>query len=110
MSQSEPEAERCAAVFAALGDPTRLSLMWRLKDGDMLSVTALSEGLPLTRQGVSKHLRILEQAGVLTSRKVGRESRYAFQPDAVVAARSYLDAVSAQWDETIARLKRFVEE
>jgi DNA-binding transcriptional ArsR family regulator len=63
-----------APVFAALGDSTRLRLLSRLKDGRPRSIVQLTDGLGLTRQGVSKHLRILEQAGMVRSARIGRES------------------------------------
>lgn len=99
-----------APLFAALGDPTRLSLVLRLGDGQPRSISELSDGIDLTRQGISKHLRVLEQAGILSSERVGRESRFLIRPDAIEETRSYLDQVSAQWDRTLSRLKTFVEE
>ena len=99
-----------AAVFAALGDATRLDLIARLSGGQPLSITQLAEGSELTRQGITKHLRVLERAGLVESNRVGRESRYTYQPDAFQQARSYLDRVSAQWDDALSRLKAFVED
>lgn len=99
-----------AALFAALGDRTRLELVDRLGDGRARSITQLSDGLGLTRQGVTKHLRVLQGAGIVTSHKVGREHRFAYRPESMAAARSYLDRVSRQWDDALARLKSFVED
>lgn len=98
-----------APVFAALGDATRLKLVGRLVDGRPRSIAQLADGLDLTRQGVTKHLRVLQRAGIVKARSVGRESRFTFVPEPVDRARSYLDAVSAQWDDALARLKTFVE-
>ena len=98
-----------APVFAALGDPTRLELVSRLGDGESRSIVELSEGLELTRQGVTKHLQVLEQAGVVASQRVGRENRFRIEPDPIARARDYLARASAQWDEAIARLKAAVE-
>lgn len=98
-----------ATLFAALGDATRLELVARLGDGRARSVTALAEGLDLTRQGVSKHLRVLERAGVVARTRIGRESRYALEPAGLEQAGSYLERVAAQWDDAAARLKAFVE-
>ena len=98
-----------APVFAALGDATRLELVSRLIDGQPRSIAQLADGLRLTRQGVTKHLRMLERAGIVRSRSVGRESRFSFVPEPIEHARSYLDTVSTQWDEALARLKAFVE-
>ena len=99
-----------APVFAALGDATRLTLVSRLGDGEPRSIVQLTEGLGITRQGVTKHLRILERAGIVMSVRSGRESRFAFTPDAITEARDYLDRASKQWDNAMARLKALVEE
>jgi DNA-binding transcriptional ArsR family regulator len=98
-----------AKVFAALGDETRLSVLVKLAEGRPQSISRLTAGSRLTRQAVSRHLRVLEQAGVVRSIRVGRESRFQFQPGATEEARQYLDAVSKQWDEALNRLKSFVE-
>ena len=99
-----------APVFAALGDPTRLELVSRLSDGRSRCISELTRGLTLTRQGVTKHLRMLEHAGIVTSRRVGRENRFVLTPAPIAAVRNYLDDVSRQWDEALARLRAFVEE
>lgn len=96
-------------VFAALGDPTRLSLLTRLSDGRARSIAALSADTTLTRQAVTKHLQVLEGAGLVSSTRVGRESRFSYRPEPVVEAKSYLEGVSAQWDEALGRLRAFVE-
>ncbi len=98
-----------APIFAALGDATRLQLVTRLGDGQPRSIRQLSDGLDLTRQGVTKHLRVLETAGLVTSSRVGREHRFRYAPESIDAARAYLDEVSAQWDDALGRLKAFVE-
>jgi DNA-binding transcriptional ArsR family regulator len=105
MSRPDP-----APVFAALGDRTRLSLLMTLSDGRARSIAALSADGQITRQAVTKHLRVLENAGLVRSARAGRESRYAARPETVAMAREYLDQVSARWDETLARLKAHVEE
>jgi DNA-binding transcriptional ArsR family regulator len=111
---SRAEAHRTPAsgpapVFAALGDATRLRLVTRLSDGRARSIAQLTEGLGQTRQGITKHLRVLEEAGLVSSIRVGRESQFAFVPEPVARARTYLDTVSTQWDDALSRLKRFVE-
>ncbi len=96
-------------VFAALGDSTRLRLVSRLARGRPLSIAELTSGSALTRQAVTKHLRVLEQAGVVRSRRVGRESRFNYEPRALKEASAYLERVSGQWDDALARLQAFVE-
>jgi DNA-binding transcriptional ArsR family regulator len=99
-----------ASVFAALGDQTRLSMLGRLSAGTPQSISRLTVGTRLTRQAVTKHLRVLEAAGVVRSTRAGRESLFVLEPKPLVEARSYLDEVSRQWDDALARLKAFVEE
>lgn len=103
------KASDSALIFAALGDPTRLSLLGRLGEGQAQSITALSAGSRLTRQAVTKHLRVLERAGLVRALKQGRESQFTLEPDRIDEARSYLDQVARQWDQALARLKHFVE-
>jgi DNA-binding transcriptional ArsR family regulator len=99
-----------AAAFAALGDETRLSVLARLAGGRPQSISRLTAGTRLTRQGVTKHLRVLESAGVVRSVRVGRESLFALEPKPIDDLRAYLDHVSRQWDDALARLKAHVEE
>lgn len=99
-----------APVFAALGDPTRLALLSKLSDGERRSIATLSAGGRLTRQAVTKHLHVLEQAGLVSSSRDGRQRSYAFRPETVAEARTWLDQVSAQWDEALSRLRAFVED
>lgn len=99
-----------APVFAALGDRTRLSLLLRLSDGQARSIAALSTDGRMTRQAVTKHLHVLRDAGLVSNVRIGRETRFAYRPEPVAEARSYLDRVSAQWDDALGRLKAFVED
>ena len=110
-AQSVPidAAQGCAAVFAALGDEMRLSLVARLSEGSPQSISRLAEGSKLTRQAISKHLAVLQNAGLVSSIRVGRESRYKFEIGPVDGAKSYLDHVSSQWDQALASLRTFVE-
>jgi len=111
MSKAEAAAPRPdpAAVFAALGDPTRLALVARLADGTPRSIRALAEGGALTRQAVAKHLAVLERAGLVAGVKTGREHRFIARPETIGEAREYLDRVAAQWDAALGRLRAFVE-
>ena len=98
-----------AATFAALGDETRLSLVSELAGGAPRSIAQLTDGARMSRQAISKHLRVLEQAGIVRSSRSGRENLFEFNPAPVQELRSYLERVSAQWDEVLGRLKSFVE-
>ena len=99
-----------APVFAALGDRTRLSLLMKLSDGQARSIASLSTDTRLTRQAITKHLHVLQGAGLVSSRRVGRESRFAYAPEPIAEARSYLETVSAQWDDALGRLRSLVED
>ena len=107
MSSLSPDP---APVFAALGDRTRLSLLMKLSDGQMQSIARLSGDTKLTRQAVTKHLRVLESAGVVGSRRSGRENLYRLEPTPIAEMRNYLDDIYRQWSDTLGRLKAFVEE
>ena len=101
--------QACAPVFAALGDETRLKLIARLSGGESRSISQLTEGLKLTRQAISKHLRVLEGAGIVHGVRAGRESLFEFDPAPLQQAKSYLEVVSEEWDQALGRLKSFVE-
>ncbi|MGI9423695.1 MAG: ArsR/SmtB family transcription factor [Hyphomicrobiaceae bacterium] len=99
-----------APLFAALGDATRLTLLSSLCNGKPQSIAQLTHGTGLSRQGVSKHLAVLEQARVVKSERVGRENRFSVRSATLTKAAQYLDRASQQWDDAIARLKQIVEE
>jgi DNA-binding transcriptional ArsR family regulator len=98
-----------APVFAALGDETRLWLLAKLCETSPQSIAQLTQGSDLTRQAITKHLRVLENAGVVGSAKTGRESHYELNPKPLDGLKIYLDDVSAKWDDALNRLKNFVE-
>jgi DNA-binding transcriptional ArsR family regulator len=104
MSKADP-----ARIFAALGDRTRLNLLEQLSRGAPRSIAALSADSELTRQAVTKHLHVLEGAGLVESVRVGRESRFAYRPETMRQARTYLEQVSDSWDAALARLKALAE-
>ncbi len=98
-----------APVFAALGDETRLSLVAKLCHGEPQSISQLTERSKVTRQAITKHLRVLEGAGIVRGMRRGRECRFALETKPLDEIREYLDVVSKQWDEALIRLKSFVE-
>jgi DNA-binding transcriptional ArsR family regulator len=98
-----------ASVFAALGDETRLSIIGKLSSGPPQSISRITKGSKLTRQAITKHLRVLEVAGVVRSIRVGRESLFEFRLEPFKELQSYLERVSDQWEHALARLKSFVE-
>jgi DNA-binding transcriptional ArsR family regulator len=99
-----------ALVFAALGDRTRLSLLAELCRGEPRSISQLTEGSKLTRQAITKHLRVLESLGIVHSIRTGRENLFEFDPQPINGIKEYLEFVSEQWDQALSRLKSFVED
>ena len=108
-ARANAEFTGAVAVFAALGDETRLRLVSRLCDGGPMSITRLAVGFPITRQAITKHLRVMEDAGLVRSTQQGRESIWQLEQKRLAEARRHLRTISAKWDETLGRLKNFVE-
>lgn len=98
-----------APLFAALGDETRLRIVTRLTAGP-LSIARLTEGTDVTRQAITKHLRVLEDVGLVNVEKHGRETMWTLEAKRLDDARLYLDQISAQWDRALERLKKLVED
>jgi DNA-binding transcriptional ArsR family regulator len=99
-----------AALFAAMGDTTRLALIGTLSSGQPASIAQLTAGSRLTRQAITKHLGALRRAGIVHSTRAGREQLFTLDPKPVHQMQQYLDRVSHQWDQALARLKAFVED
>jgi len=98
-----------APVFAALGDDTRLALVSRLSSSGPLSIVELTRGSEVSRQAVTKNLRVLEDAGLARAQREGRERVWELEPHRLAEARRCLDLISSDWDAAIGRLKQFVE-
>jgi DNA-binding transcriptional ArsR family regulator len=112
MTKARSSAARlrdAAPVFAALGDQTRLELVARLCSNGPQSIVRLSEGANVTRQAITKHLHVLAEAGLIRSTRAGREQVWEILPRRVAEAQHYLVLISAQWDDAIERLQKFVE-
>ncbi len=111
MSRSihNPRPRGHAPIFAALGDETRLALLAKLGTGQQRSISDLSYGSPLTRQAITKHLRVLERARIVRCTRSGRERLYELDPLPVQSLKNYLDALSGQWGTALNRLRAFVE-
>jgi DNA-binding transcriptional ArsR family regulator len=103
-------AKDSADVFAALGDATRQKLVVRLCDGGPMSIARLTEGTDVTRQAVTKHLRVMEEAGLVRVERAGRETVWELESARLEDARRWLDAISSRWDDALARLKKLVED
>ena len=98
-----------AHVFAALGDLTRLDMIARLSSDGPMSIAKLTHGTGVTRQAITKHLRLMERARLVSCKRQGRERVWTVNEGSVNEARRYLDRVSAQWDQALHRLKKTVE-
>src|ERR1700677_2999669 len=98
-----------AHLFAALGDQTRLRLVSRLCDGGPMSIAKLTEGSKVTRQAITKHLRVMEGSGLVRCTRHGRESLWQLDRRRLEDARRYLDIISRQWDDALLRLRKLVE-
>lgn len=102
--------EKQAHIFAALGDPTRLTLVGKLNDRKTHSIATLTEGMKITRQAVTKHLTVLEGVGLVSRTKDGRESLYSLDPKPLESLQDYLKVISQEWDNALSNLKAFVED
>ena len=100
--RSPRELRRSAPLFAALGDETRLGLLGRLCARGPLSTTRLADGIGVTRQAVSKHLEVLAAAGVLRSRRFGRERVWEVDPSSLQTAQEWLDLIARDWSRALA--------
>ena len=87
-----------------------MSVLTRLANGRAQSISRLTAGTNLTRQAVTKHLRVLEDAGIVRCLRVGRESQFALESKPIDNVRDYLERVSKHWDDALARLKSLVED
>jgi DNA-binding transcriptional ArsR family regulator len=95
-------------VFSALSDPGRRHLLETLAGRESASLTELAAGLPVSRQAVSKHLAALAEAGLVSSSRAGRETRYRLTPAALADALAWIERVGGEWDGRLARLREHV--
>ncbi|MDL2406697.1 helix-turn-helix transcriptional regulator [Rhizobium calliandrae] len=99
-----------AQLFSALGDPVRLAIVARLcKDGPLPTIELKQCAEGVSRQGVTKHLHVLEDVGLVDSDRIGRDRQWRLRAQQLAIVRTYLDWISAQWDQRLERLTEFVE-
>jgi DNA-binding transcriptional ArsR family regulator len=96
-------------VLAALADPTRRRVLDVIAARGEATATAVASELPVSRQAVVKHLAILDRAGLVAARRLGREVRYVVQPEQVDAAARWMAALADEWDARLQRIKRLAE-
>ena len=103
-------AHAAAALFAALGDATRLQLLMRLSVSGPESIAQMSEKSAVTRQAITKHLQVLADAGFVAGERRGREHIWRLRPRRLRDAHAQLDRIARQGDDALERLRTFVEE
>jgi DNA-binding transcriptional ArsR family regulator len=106
MTARSDEADR---LWAALGDPMRIRLLDLLLERGEATASTLAAALPITRQGVSKHLAVLERDGLVTAHRSGREVRYTVREKRLEQARAALARTAARWDTRLAAIKKLAE-
>lgn len=99
-----------APLFDALGDANRLRIVVKLCDGGPSSTAAVTQAVPVTRQAATKHLELLETAGLVRSSRRGRERIWTLQTQSLAQASDYLTQLSRRWDAAIDRLRAYVED
>jgi DNA-binding transcriptional ArsR family regulator len=97
------------ALWAAVGDPTRRQLLDVLLGLGEATATRLARELPVTRQAVTKHLAVLDRAGLVEGRRDGRELRYTVQAVRLDEVSDAMARVAAGWEERLAAIKRLAE-
>ena len=100
------ESDRADAVFGALSDPTRRTLLAAIASQPDATATELAAELPISRQAVIKHLSALADAGLVDRQRAGREVHYHVTPEPLSDAVSWMAEVGGEWDERLARLRR----
>jgi DNA-binding transcriptional ArsR family regulator len=106
MSEDDDEADR---LWAAIADPTRQQLLDRILAAGDATASGLARDLPITRQGVAKHLAVLERAGLVVATRSGREVRFSVRRDRLDQATRRMAHVVARWDQRLASIKSLAE-
>ena len=99
-----------ADIFRALGDPVRLEMVQRLTRGSRCTISAISEGLGITRQGARKHLQVLADAKVIQLQPQGRDVVITLETESLDNAKLFIAELEKRWDMRLDALKRLVEE
>ena len=102
--------DRTGRVFDALADPNRRYVLAALAERETATATELATELPVTRQAVAKHLAALSEAGLVESRRTGRETRYELTPAPLGDAMDWIASVGAQWDARLSALSRHLKQ
>ena len=105
----KPRGDEIEPVLAALADPTRRRVLDSVASHGEATATMIAAELPVSRQAVVKHLGVLDQAGLVTGRKAGREMLYSARLEPITDAARWMDTIAAEWDARLARIKRLAE-
>lgn len=103
--RSEPDD----ALWSAVADPSRRRVLDLLVQAGEASASSLAGQVPFSRQAVSKHLVVLEQAGLVNRRKLGREVLYKVDPERLERAARAMSDVAGEWDRRLSAIKRLAE-
>jgi DNA-binding transcriptional ArsR family regulator len=106
MTRDGEDADR---LWAALGDPMRLRLLDLLLERGEATASALATELPITRQGIAKHLLVLQRADLVRARRAGRETRFTIRDERLAQAQRQIAQVASRWDNRLAAIKRIAE-
>ena len=99
-----------AEIFRALGDPIRLEMVQRLRKGSRCTISVISEGLGITRQGARKHLQVLADANIVALQPEGRDVLVSLEPESLDQAKQFITELERRWDTRLDALRKFVEE
>jgi DNA-binding transcriptional ArsR family regulator len=99
-----------AELFRALGDPTRLEMVQRLSSGAPQTISSVSGGLEISRQGARKHLQILADANVITLKPKGRDTSISLERDTLEQGKAFIAELELRWDQRLEALRSFVDD
>jgi len=97
------------SLFDAVADPTRRKILEKLRTSGPLSLSEIADGLPITRQAVTKHLNTLEASGLVRMARAGRERIHELNPEPLQELQEWLAPYAAEWDRRLDRLQRHLE-
>ena len=104
-----PDRQDADRLWAALGDPTRLRLLDLLLQRGEATASALATEFPITRQGIAKHLLVLQRADLVQAQRIGRETRFTVRDERLAQAQQQMARVASRWGERLARIKQIAE-
>jgi DNA-binding transcriptional ArsR family regulator len=107
--EAKPRLMAEALLFKALGDPTRLEMVQRLSSGTLYTLSTISSGLPISRQGARKHLQILADARLISFKPQGRETVVSLELEELEKGKAFIVELEKRWDKRLEALRQFVD-